>query len=170
MSEITYLRSGDYLLPNLTLEETEARPLGKYGRMRRTFLQAHRSMLWNSLLLTGKLQAHLMEIETAAQNRLEQLMPRLAEEAGATEELKARDPLRWTGLMERLQGASRGDHPGRAGVQLSFLESPLLPGEAEQIALIDQRRAERPPLFPFPRKPWTGRCKRAATRRTCACR
>ena len=99
MSEITYLRSGDYLLPNLTLEETEARPLGKYGRMRRTFLQAHRSMLWNSLLLTGKLQAHLMEIETTAQNRLEQLMPRLAEEAGATEELKARDPLRWAGLM-----------------------------------------------------------------------
>ena len=95
MSEITYLRSGDYLLPNLTLEETEARPLGKYGRMRRTFLQAHRSMLWNSLLLTGKLQAYLMEIETAAQNRLEQL----AEEAGATEALKARDPLRWTGLM-----------------------------------------------------------------------
>ena len=99
MSEITYLRSGDYLLPNLTLEETEARPLGKYGRMRRTFLQSHRSMLWNSLLLTGKLQAHLMEIETAAQSRLELLMPELMKDAGATEALKASDPMRWVGLL-----------------------------------------------------------------------
>ena len=99
MSEITYLRSGDYLLPNLTLEETEARPLGKYGRMRRTYLQTHRTMLWNSLLLSGTLQEHLLETDAAAQSRLELLMPELMKDAGATEALKASDPMRWVGLM-----------------------------------------------------------------------
>ena len=96
---ITYRQSGETLIPDLKLNETEERPLGKYGRMRRTFLQSHRSMLWNSLLLTGKLQAHLMEIETTAQNRLELLMPELMKDAGATEALKASDPMRWVGLM-----------------------------------------------------------------------
>ncbi len=103
MSEITYLRSGDYLLPNLTLEETEARPLGKYGRMRRTFLQSHRSMLWNSLLLSERLYPHLREIDEAANNRLEQMMPELMKSAGVTEALKASDPMKWVGLMNSLK-------------------------------------------------------------------
>ena len=53
---------------------------------------------------------------------------------------------------ERLQGAGRGDHPGGAGVQLSFLESPVLPGEAEQIALIDQAESETPSAFSIPQE------------------
>ena len=99
MSEITYLRSGDYLLPNLTLEETEARPLGKYGRMRQKYLKEHRPILWNQMILEETLFPHLLEIEQAAQSRLEQMMPELAAEAGATESLKARDPMKWVGLM-----------------------------------------------------------------------
>ena len=98
MSQITYQPNGDYLLPNLTVEKTE-KPLGRYGRMRKAYLKNHQPMLFQSLLMTGKLYPHLLEIDETANSRLEQMMPQLAESAGATEELKARDPMRWVGLM-----------------------------------------------------------------------
>ena len=102
MSELSYKRNGDYLIPNLTTEETE-RPIGKYGRMRRTFLKEHRPILFNSLVVTGKLFPHLLEIEDAANSRLEQMMPDMAKAAGATEALKAADPMKWVGLMNTLK-------------------------------------------------------------------
>ena len=102
MSEITYQQNGDYLIPNLTISQTE-RPIGKYGRMRRTFLQANRPMLFNSLVVTGKLFPHLLEIEDAANSRLEQLMPALMAHSGVTEQLKASDPMKWVGLMNNLK-------------------------------------------------------------------
>ena len=98
-NNLTYSRSGEYLIPNLALSEQPAQTLGKYGRMRRKYLQENRPGLYNRLILSEKLQAHLLEIEQAARNRLEQMMPELAKSAGATEELKAKDPLKWTGLM-----------------------------------------------------------------------
>lgn len=101
MTELTYTKNGDYLIPDLTLSETpeDARPLGKYGRLRRSYLQEHRPGLYSRLVLSEKLFPHLLEIEQAAQSRLEQMMPELASEAGATEALKARDPMKWVGLM-----------------------------------------------------------------------
>ena len=99
MSELTYTRSGDYLIPDLSLTEQPQAPLGKYGRMRKDYLKEHRPVLWNSLLLSGTLQEHLLETDAAAQSRLELLMPGLMKDAGATEALKARDPMRWVGLM-----------------------------------------------------------------------
>lgn len=99
MSELTYTQRGDYLFPNLVLEETKAtQPLGRYGRMRKTYLKEHRPILYNNLLLSGKLTEHLAEIDTAANRRLEQLMPELMETAGVTESLKAADPMKWVGL------------------------------------------------------------------------
>ena len=56
-------------------------------------------LIYNHLLMSEKLYPHLLEIEETANSRLEQMMPQLAESAGATEELKARDPMRWVGLM-----------------------------------------------------------------------
>lgn len=99
MSQLTYGRNGDYLLPNLTLTEQERQPLGKYGRMRKQYLQEHRPVLWNSLLLSEKLYPHLREIDETANRRLEQMMPELMQSAGVTEELKASDPMSWVGLM-----------------------------------------------------------------------
>ena len=61
--------------------------------------EEHRPLIYNHLLMSEKLYPHLLEIEKTANSRLEQMMPRLAESAGATEELKARDPMRWVGLM-----------------------------------------------------------------------
>ena len=103
MSELTYTQNGDYLIPNLSLSEQPQTPLGKYGRMRKNYLKEHRPVLWSSLLLSEKLYPHLREIEEAANNRLELMMPELMKSAGVTEELKASDPMKWAGLMNTLK-------------------------------------------------------------------
>ena len=98
-NNLIYTRNGDYLIPNLSLPPQPEKPLGKYGRMRRNYLKEYRPVLWNSLILSGTLYSHLQEIDETANRRLEQMMPLLAKEAGATEALKARDPMKWVGLM-----------------------------------------------------------------------
>ena len=103
MNELTYIQNGDYLIPDLKLSETEDKPLGKYGRMRKKYLQEHRPVLWNCLLLTEKLYPHLREIDETANSRLEQMLPELAKAAGATEAMKEADPMQWTGLMNSLK-------------------------------------------------------------------
>ena len=97
MSELTYTRSGDYLIPDLSLTEQPQAPLGKYGRMRKDYLKEHRPVL------SEKLYPHLREIDEAANNRLEQMMPELMKSAGVTEALKASDPMKWVGLMNTLK-------------------------------------------------------------------
>ena len=96
---MNYIQNGDYLIPDLKLSEQPEKPLGKYGMMRKAYLKEHRPILYNQLLMSEKLYPHLQEIDETANSRLEQMMPRLAEAAGATEELKARDPMKWVGLM-----------------------------------------------------------------------
>ena len=98
-NNLTYSRNGDYLIPDLKLAEQPETPLGKYGRMRKAYLKEHRPILYNQLLMSEKLYPHLLEIDETAQSRLEQMMPQLAKDAGATEQLKASDPMRWVGLM-----------------------------------------------------------------------
>ena len=75
MEKLEYIRSGDYFIPNLTLSEQPQTPIGKYGRMRKTYLQEHRPALYNHLLLSQKLYPHLLEIDQAANERLELLVP-----------------------------------------------------------------------------------------------
>ena len=81
------------------MTEQPPKPLGKYGRLRKAYLKEHRPLIYNQLLMTEKLYPHLLEIDETAQSRLEQMMPQLAEAAGATEALKAADPMQWVGLM-----------------------------------------------------------------------
>ncbi len=97
MTEISYTTVNDVQIPDLTLPETE--PIGRYGRLRQKYLREHRPVMWNRLVLTGTLYEHLHEIETAAQSRIDLMLPKMAASAGATEALKASNPLRWTGLM-----------------------------------------------------------------------
>ena len=96
---MNYIQNGDYLIPDLKLSEQPTKPLGKYGRMRKAYLKEHRPILYNQLLMSEKLYPHLIEIDETAQTRLEQMMPQLTKEAGATEELKTTDPMKWVGLM-----------------------------------------------------------------------
>ena len=97
--ELDYVKVGDYYLPDLTAEPRPDRSLGKYGLMRRRYLQEHRPIVWAKLVMDGKLYAHLLEVEDAANDLLDRMMPDMAKEAGATEELKAHDPMHWVGLM-----------------------------------------------------------------------
>lgn len=103
MKKLTYLRNGDYNIPDLTFAAQQGKPIGKYGRMRKQYLKEYRPGFYSSLILSEKLYPHLLEIDEAANRRLEIVMPELMKLAGATEELKARDPMRWVGLMNTLK-------------------------------------------------------------------
>ena len=103
MKELTYRQHGDYLIPNLTVSEQEQKPLGKYGRMRKTYLKEHRPILWNQLLLSEKLFPHLQEIDETANRRMAQMLPEMMRRSGVTEALKAQNPLAWVGMMNNLK-------------------------------------------------------------------
>lgn len=96
----TYTQVGDYYFPNLTVEgQAEEYPIGKYGRMRETYLKNHQPGLYTDLLTTGELAKHLHEAEREAREQVEQIVAAMAKAEGCDEALKARDPMRWVGLM-----------------------------------------------------------------------
>ena len=98
-NNLTYTQVGDVLLPDLTPPEPAKRSLGKYGLLRRRYLKEHRPVLWEIMKVNGTLFSHLLEVEDRANEMLEQMMPSLAQTAGATEELKSKDSMSWVGLM-----------------------------------------------------------------------
>ena len=71
--------------------------------MRQRYLKEHRPAFYSSLILSEKLYPHLLEIDRAARERMDAMLPRMMEAAGVTEELKARDPMAWVGLMNTLK-------------------------------------------------------------------
>ena len=99
--ELTYAKVGDYYIPNLIVSE-EKRPIGKYGRLRKKYLQEHRSMIYSDMVLTDKLWKHLADIEEQAQQRLEVLIQQMKEVEGVTEELKAEEQLEWVRRMNSI--------------------------------------------------------------------
>lgn len=101
MNELTYTQTGDYLLPNLTLEHTGKKSLGKYGRMRRTFLKENNPMLYSDLILTEQLFPHLWEIDETAHRRVEQLMQQYLLMNPAPD--KATNQLGWVQHMNSLK-------------------------------------------------------------------
>lgn len=94
-----YTLHADYYLPDLVLPEKEYPPLGKYGRMRKTYLQEHHKLLYSRMLREGSLWQHLHEVDELAQSTVDAIIAGMAEVDGVTEELKATDPVRWIGLM-----------------------------------------------------------------------
>ena len=102
----TYTQVGDYLIPNLVISETEQSPLGKYGRMRKRYLKEHRRVLYTNLLVTGKLDQHLAEIDEACEARMELLISQMAKQEGVTEALKAADQMEWVRRMNSIQNCA----------------------------------------------------------------
>jgi len=98
MAELTYKWAGDYLIPDLTIKVND-KLIGKYGRMRLRYLQEHRKGLYTVMLLNGTLQAHLAEIDEAAQVWMERMTKCSAEREGISEKLKASDPMEWVRRM-----------------------------------------------------------------------
>ena len=123
MSELTYTRCGDYYIPDLKLSEQPEAPIGKYGRMRQRYLKEHRPGLYSSLILSEKLYPHLLEIDRAARERMDAMLPRMMEAAGVTEELKARDPMRWVGLMNTLKAQAEEISSNRADLSIALLQA-----------------------------------------------
>ena len=99
----TYTQVGDYFIPNLVISETAQSPLGKYGRMRKRYLKEHRRVLYTNLLVTGKLDQHLAEIDEACEERIELLIQQIAKREDVTEALKAADQMEWVRHMNSIQ-------------------------------------------------------------------
>ena len=102
---LTYLRNVDYLFPDLSLEDTDL-PIGKYGLLRKRYLKEHKRGWYSSLLLTGKLDAHLAEIDRTCTERVELIMNQLAQREGVTESLKAADQMEWVRRMNNIRAST----------------------------------------------------------------
>ena len=99
----TYTMQGDYRLPNLTVEETDIRPIGVWGQRRLHYLKHHRKVLYYNLLTSGKLHSHLADIEEQAQDLFSRLVKEYAEKEGITEQLKATDQMKWVQRMNNIR-------------------------------------------------------------------
>ena len=99
--DLTYRIEGDYLLPNLTVPE--APKIGKYGTLRRNFLKEHKDPIYTGMLLSGKLNSHLEEIDRKADEMMERLTTQMAQSEGVTESLKATDQMKWVGMMNNIR-------------------------------------------------------------------
>ena len=107
--ELAYRREGNCLVPNLDLDRKPGAPLGKYGLMRQEYLRERRPVLWTRLCVSGELFRHLSEVEAEAVEHIERMLPALAEEVGATEELKAHDHALWESLMDACKARAEAE-------------------------------------------------------------
>lgn len=98
---ITYHREGDYLLPNLI--PPKSIPVGIWGQRRRDYLRRHKDPIYTGLLLSGKLESHLAEIDQSATEMYELLVEQMAQAEGITEELKATDQMAWVSQMNNIR-------------------------------------------------------------------
>ena len=99
---ISYTLMGDYYIPDLRLPE-ESRPIGRWGRMHKAFLQEHRPGQYNELLLSGKLWTYLADLNEQAADRLVCIISQMQAAEGVTEELKARNWLCWVQSMNSIR-------------------------------------------------------------------
>ena len=100
--DLTYTRNSDYLFPALYLEDANL-PIGKYGLLRKSYLKEHKRGWYSSLLLTGKLDAHLAEIDRSCNERIELIMHQLARREGVTEVLTAANQVEWVRRMNSIR-------------------------------------------------------------------
>ena len=99
--KLTYHRCGDYLLPALTVPDKPV-ALGKYGRMRKTYLKEHKPILYNTLLLSGKLTEHLIGVDAECRERLETFLPKMMQRESVDEALKASNQMEWVARMNNI--------------------------------------------------------------------
>ena len=101
--ELTYHRKGDYLFPNLAVKD-EPQIIGKYGMLRRTYLKENRKNWYQSMLMSGRLNQHLAQIEEAAETvtteQVADLLDSLNEKFPAPS--KEKDPLAWAAHQNNL--------------------------------------------------------------------
>ena len=108
-TEIHYAQVGDYQLPLLTLPQTDSRePLGKYARMRLTYLKTQRPVLYSRMLLNGSLWPHLQEVQKTASEQVECTIAALADKFPAPD--KERSRLFWAAHMNGLKAQAETNY------------------------------------------------------------
>ena len=101
VQNLTYTQYGDYFIPDIRLVNAEKQKLGKYGRMRRTFLERNNPILFNDMVLTETLFPHLWEVQQTCEMRMELLMNELLTNSPAPD--KATQQLAWVAHMNSLK-------------------------------------------------------------------
>ena len=99
---ISYTLVGDYYIPDLKLPE-ESRPIGRWGRMHKTFLQEHRPGQYNALLLLGKLWTYLADLNEQATERCSLIIEQMKQAEGVTETMKADNQMLWVQSMNSIR-------------------------------------------------------------------
>ena len=92
---LDYILAGDYYIPDIELSEDDDRPIGKWGRMHRAYLEETNPLLLNHLILTGKLYTYLADLNEQAQDRYRLIVRQMADAEGVTEDLKRRSQWDW---------------------------------------------------------------------------
>ena len=98
-----YELQGDYYIPCLKVPEQKEKPIGIWGQRRLRYLKQHRKILYTNLLVSGKLNDHLAEINEQAEDMFSRIIKQMAEREGVTERLKANNQMAWVGRMNNIQ-------------------------------------------------------------------
>ena len=106
MKNITYTERNGIRYPKLELPEQTNYPLGKYANLRLDFMKKYRRGTYTTLLTEGKLNEYLPTIDLQAHAMLDDIIPRLAEEHGIDEVLKAHNPLQWAAEMNNIKASA----------------------------------------------------------------
>jgi hypothetical protein len=100
---ISYTLCGDYYLPDLKLPEQEAHEIGRFGNAHRRYLRENRKAFYQSMLISGKLNQYLHDVDESCNEAYERLMKAYAQREGVTELLKAEQPMEWVRLMNNIK-------------------------------------------------------------------
>ena len=102
-----YELQGDYYIPCLTLPEEENKPIGIWGQRHKAYLKEYRKVVYTTMLMEGKLNNYLADIDKQAQEMYLRLIDEMADRQGVTEQLKAENPMEWIGRMGNIQSCAR---------------------------------------------------------------
>ena len=101
---ISYTLHGDYYLPDLIPpEEEDKRPIGKWGNLRKSYLQQHKRVFYNTLVSNLTLHSHLADVDEQARDMFDTLTEQMMKSEGITEELKDKNQIEWICRMGNIQ-------------------------------------------------------------------
>ena len=104
---ISYTLGEDGLYyPDLYLPEETEYPIGKYGMLRKSYLKEHRKGLYLELILAGKLNEHLHQVDEECNQMMDRLVEQMKEKQGVTEELKMQNQMAWVGRMNNIRACA----------------------------------------------------------------